>query len=143
MTLNGNAEAIPNLSGTGIGGNLFNLVDVAPAYDFNPAMPTPPFQTCYEADGEGNVNGRSEGSAHFHFDHDRCEGEGDTESVDEQDPGAHRLCLAPTHLPGTQKGPAELCQAEGSEGNHPRRPQRCGDQVDEVHRAQSHASLPE
>src|SRR5207237_4598451 len=88
MTLNGNAEAIPNLSGTGIGGNLFNLVDVAPAYDFNPAMPTPPFQTCSEADGEGNVNGRSEGSAHFHFDHDRCEGEGDTESLDEQDPAS-------------------------------------------------------
>jgi len=88
MTLNGNAEAIPNLFGTGIGGNLFNLVDVAPAYDFNPAMPTPPFQTCHEADGDGNINGRREGSAHFHFDRDRCEGDGDTESVDEQDPAS-------------------------------------------------------
>jgi len=88
MTLNVNAEAVPNLFGSGIGGNLFNLVDVAPAYDFNPAAPTPPFQTCHEADGDGTVNGRNSGSAHFHFDRDACEGDGDTESVDEQDPGA-------------------------------------------------------
>jgi hypothetical protein len=88
MTLNGNAEAVPNLFGTGIGGNLFNLVDVAPAYDFDPAMPTPPFQTCHEADGDGNLNGRNSGTAHFHFDRDRCEGDGDTESVDEQDPAS-------------------------------------------------------
>jgi hypothetical protein len=88
MTLNGNAEAVPNVFGTGIGGNLFNLVDVAPAYDFNPAVATPPFQTCHEADGDGNVKGRNSGTAHFHFDRDRCEGDGDTESVDEQDPAS-------------------------------------------------------
>jgi hypothetical protein len=86
MTLNGNAEAVPTLAG--VGGNLFNLVDVAPAYDFNPAVSTPPFQTCHEADGDGNVNGRNTGIAHFHFDRDRCEGDGATESVDEQDPAA-------------------------------------------------------
>ncbi len=88
MTLDGNAEAVPNAFGAGIGGNLFNLVDVAPAYDFNPALPTPPFQLCHEADGDGNVNGKNGGSAHFHFDRDACEGDGATESVDEQDPGA-------------------------------------------------------
>lgn len=88
MTLNGNAEAVPNFFGAGIGGNFFNLVDVAPAYDFNPAAPTPPFQTCHEADGDGNVNGRNSGSAHFHFDRDACERDGGTESVDEQDPGS-------------------------------------------------------
>jgi hypothetical protein len=88
MTLTGNAEAVPNVFGAGIGGNLFNLVDVAPAYDFNPAVPTPPFQTCHEADGDGNVNGRNSGTAHFHFDRDRCEGDGDTESLDEQDPAS-------------------------------------------------------
>jgi hypothetical protein len=88
MTLAGNAEAVPNVFGAGIGGNLFNLVDVAPAYDFNPAVLTPPFQTCHEADGDGNVNGRNSGTAHFHFDRDRCEGDGDTESVDEQDPAS-------------------------------------------------------
>jgi hypothetical protein len=88
MTLNGNAEAVPNAFGAGIGGNLFNLVDVAPAYDFNPAVPTPPFQICHEADGDGNVNGRNGGSAHFNFDRDACEGDGATESVDEQDPAA-------------------------------------------------------
>ena len=88
MTLNGNAEAVPNVFGSGIGGNLFNLVDVAPPYDFNSAVPTPPFQVCHEADGDGNLNGKNGGSAHFHFDRDGCEGDGFTESVDEQDPGA-------------------------------------------------------
>ena len=86
MTLNGNAEAVPTLAG--VGGNLFNLVDVAPAYDFDPAVATPPFQICHPADGDGNVNGRNGGSAHFHFDRDACEGDGATESVDEQDPAA-------------------------------------------------------
>jgi hypothetical protein len=88
MTLNGNAEAVPNLSGAGIGGNLFNLVDVAPAYDFNPALPTPPFRTCHPADGDGIVSGRNGGSAHFHFDRDACEGDRAAESVDEQDPSS-------------------------------------------------------
>jgi hypothetical protein len=88
MTLNGNAELVTNQFGTGIGGNLFNLVDVAPAYDFDPAVATPPFQTCHEADGDGTVSGRNSGSAHFHFDRDRCEGDGDAESVDEQDPAS-------------------------------------------------------
>jgi hypothetical protein len=86
MTLNGNAEAVPTLAG--VGGNLFNLVDVAPAYDFDPARPTPPFRTCHPADGDGNVNGRNGGSAHFHFDRDACEGDGATQSVDEQDPSS-------------------------------------------------------
>jgi len=88
MTLNVNAEAVPNLSGAGVGGNLFNLVDVVPAYDFDPARPTPPFRTCHPADGDGTVNGGKGGSAHFHFDRDACEGDGATESVDEQDPAA-------------------------------------------------------
>ena len=88
MTLNVNAEVVPNLSGTGVGGNLFNLVDVAPAYDFDPARPTPPFRTCHPADGDGTVNGRNGGNAHFHFDRDACEGDGATESVDEQDPAS-------------------------------------------------------
>jgi hypothetical protein len=88
MTLNGNAEVPPDLLTSGIGGNLFNLVDVAPAYDFDPARPTPPFYTCHPADGDGSVNGRYGGSAHFHFDRDACEGDGAPESVDEQDPGS-------------------------------------------------------
>ena len=88
MTLTGNAEAVPNVFGTGLGGNLFNLVDVAPAFDFNPAVPTPPFRICHPADGEGNVNGKNGGSAKFHFDRDACEGDGAAESVDAQDPGS-------------------------------------------------------
>src|SRR6202022_784952 len=88
MPLNVNAEVVPTLSGTGVGGNLFNLVDVAPAYDFDPARPTPPFRPCHPADGDGTVNGRNGGNAHFHFDRDACEGDGATESVDEQDPAS-------------------------------------------------------
>jgi len=88
MTLSGNAETPPDTFGSGIGGNPFNLVDVAPAYDFEPTQPTPSFFTCHPADGDGNINGRNGGSAHFHFDRDACEGDGATESVDEQDPGS-------------------------------------------------------
>jgi len=87
MTLAGPAEITPT-SSTGVGGLLFNLVDVAPAYDFNPAVTTPPFVTCHEADGDGTVNGASSGSAHFHFDRDACEGDGFPEAVDEQDAGS-------------------------------------------------------
>jgi hypothetical protein len=87
MTLTGNAETPPNVFGSGIGGNLFNLVDVAPAFDFNPAQPTPPFTTCHEADGDGQVEGEHRGAATFHFDSDACE-DGTGQSVDEQDSGA-------------------------------------------------------
>ncbi|TMF10623.1 MAG: hypothetical protein E6I37_11960, partial [Chloroflexi bacterium] len=45
MSLAGTADG-PNVSG--VGGVPFNLVDVAPAYDFNPALVTPPFQPCHE-----------------------------------------------------------------------------------------------
>jgi hypothetical protein len=86
MSLAAPAESVPNLNG--VGGVPFNLVDVAPAYDFNPALPTPPFQTCHEVDGDGTVSGRTSGSAHFHFDRDACEGDGFPESVDEQDAGS-------------------------------------------------------
>jgi len=36
QSLEGNAETPPSLLGSGLGGNLFNLVDVAPAYDVQP-----------------------------------------------------------------------------------------------------------
>jgi hypothetical protein len=88
MTLDGNAEIVTNMFGVPLGGTLFNLVDVAPAYDFNPAVATPPFQICHEADGDGDVNGRNGGSAHFHFDRDACAGDGATEGVDERDPAS-------------------------------------------------------
>jgi hypothetical protein len=88
MTLTGNAEVPPDVFASGIGGNLFNLVDVAPAYDFDPARPTPPFYSCHPADGDATVNGANGGGAHFYFDQDPCEGDGARESVDEQDPGS-------------------------------------------------------
>jgi hypothetical protein len=84
MTLAVAAESVPNLGG--VGGVPFNLVDVAPAYDFNPALPTPPFQTCHEGDGDGTFQGKG-GTARFHFDEDTCEDSG-AESVSESDPGS-------------------------------------------------------
>ena len=83
MSLVAPAESVANLGG--VGGVPFNLVDVAPPYDFNPALPTPPFQTCHEGDGDGSFQGKG-GSASFHFDEDRCE-DGDAETVSESDPG--------------------------------------------------------
>jgi hypothetical protein len=82
MSLLGNAETPPSLFGSGLGGNLFNLIDAAPAYDFNPAQPTPPFGTCHAADGDGQV-----GRTNVHFDADACE-DGDADAVDVQDAGA-------------------------------------------------------
>ena len=82
MSLAGTADG-PNVFG--VGGVPFNLVDVAPAYDFNPALATPPFQSCHEADGAGTFQGKG-GTAQFSFDEDRCE-DSDSESVSETDPG--------------------------------------------------------
>jgi hypothetical protein len=87
MTLTGNAETPPSIFGSGVGGNVFSLVDAAPAYDFNPDVQTPPFQNCHEADGDGQVHGVQSGTASFHVDSDRCE-DGQPESVTEQDPGS-------------------------------------------------------
>jgi hypothetical protein len=82
MSLAGTADG-PNVFG--VGGVPFNLVDVAPAYDFNPALATPPFQPCHEGDGAGTFQGKG-GTAQFSFDEDRCE-DNDSESVSETDPG--------------------------------------------------------
>jgi hypothetical protein len=86
MTAAAPAETVPNLGG--IGGELFSLVDVAPAYDFNPAVSTPRFNSCHEGDGEGQVAGERGGSATFRFDQDSCE-DGDAPAVSEQDPGSN------------------------------------------------------
>ncbi|MGH7764441.1 MAG: hypothetical protein ACREOM_08500 [Candidatus Dormibacteraceae bacterium] len=73
MSLTGTADG-QNLSG--IGGVPFNLVDTAPAYDFNPAQSTPSFVTCHEHDGDGTIPGRNGSSASFHSDEDACDGGG-------------------------------------------------------------------
>jgi hypothetical protein len=83
MTLTGTADG-PNAFG--VGGVPFNLVDVAPAYDFNPALATPPFQICHEGDGGGTFQGLG-GTATFQFDEDACE-DSDSETISETDPGA-------------------------------------------------------
>jgi hypothetical protein len=80
------AESIPNFGG--VGGELFSLVDVAPAYDFNPSLATPPFSTCHEGDGGGQIVGERGGAASFAFDQDSCE-DGDAATVSEQDPGSN------------------------------------------------------
>jgi hypothetical protein len=85
MTLAAPAESVPSLGGAG--GLDFSLVDVAPAYDFNPGQSTPPFSSCPEGDGNGTVHGQGGGTASFEFDGDRCEDQ-DQESVQERDGGA-------------------------------------------------------
>jgi hypothetical protein len=58
---------------TCIGGVPFNLIDTTPAYDFNPALSTPGFNSCHEGDGDGSIRGEKGGSATFHSDEDRCD----------------------------------------------------------------------
>jgi hypothetical protein len=85
MSLAGTASS-PAVIGP-IGGTPFNLVDVAPAYDYDPRLPTPPFQVCHPGDGKGSIQGQRSGTATFTFDEDPCE-DGDPESVQESDPGS-------------------------------------------------------
>jgi hypothetical protein len=75
----------PNLNG--IGGVPFNLVDVAPAYDFNPSLSTPVFNSCRGSDGSGSIQGQRGGSATFQSDEDACE-DGDQAREQFTDPGA-------------------------------------------------------
>jgi hypothetical protein len=75
----------PNLNG--VGGVPFNLVDTAPAYDFNPNISSPPFNTCHEGDGSGSIQGQHGGNANFQSDEDSCE-DGDQAGEQFNDPGA-------------------------------------------------------
>lgn len=94
MTAAAPAESVPNLGG--VGGVLFNLVDVAPAYDFNPALATPAFNLCHEGDGEGQIAGERGGTASFAFDQDPCE-DGNAASVSERDAGSN-IDFRSTHI---------------------------------------------
>jgi hypothetical protein len=82
MALSAPAETVPNSGG--VGGELFSLVDVAPAYDFDPSRPTPGFNACHEGDGHGQVAGPRGGTANFSFEQDKCE-DGGGASLSEQD----------------------------------------------------------
>jgi hypothetical protein len=86
MTAAAPAESVPNLGG--VGGELFNLVDAAPAYDFNPALQTPQFSKCHESDGAGQIVGERGGAASFTFDQDSCE-DGDAATLSTQDPSSN------------------------------------------------------
>jgi hypothetical protein len=64
-----------------------NLVDVARAYDFNPAVSTSGGgDACHEGDGDGAIQGKKGGESSFHMDEDQCEDQ-DNEEVDVHDPG--------------------------------------------------------
>ncbi|HKV87096.1 MAG TPA: hypothetical protein VJT78_03780 [Candidatus Dormibacteraeota bacterium] len=84
FSLAGTADG-PNLNG--IGGVPFNLVDTAPAYDFNPSQTTPVFSSCHEQDGDGTMRGQHGGSATFHSDEDSCD-DGAPNGEQFNDPGA-------------------------------------------------------
>jgi hypothetical protein len=84
MSLAGTADG-PNESG--IGGVPFNLIDTTPAYDFNPTLSTPTFNSCHEGDGDGSIRGKNGGSATFHTDEDSCD-DGAHDGEQFNDPGA-------------------------------------------------------
>jgi hypothetical protein len=79
-----NAE-VGNL-GSGLGGTPPNLIDVAPGYDFNPALPTGN-PGCSEGDGQGEIHGKNGGNAQFQSDEDTCE-DHDQDSEQFKDAGA-------------------------------------------------------
>ena len=104
----------------GAGGVDFSLVDVAPAYEFNPRQSTPPFSSCPEGDGNGTLQGGNGGTASFQFDGDSCEDQ-DQESVQERDAGAgtdfHSTSIqAKSFDPSTH---TLLMQGEGVNSGHP------------------------
>src|SRR5205823_5821059 len=95
MTMNAPPESVPPNPGDfqvfsgPIGGVLFDLIDVVRAYDFVPGAGQGGGGACHEADGDGHIAGERSGTAHFHFDADACEGDGDVEGVDAKDPGSN------------------------------------------------------
>ena len=86
MTLAAPPESVPPNTG-GVGGVLFDLIDVVRAYDFLPGSGGGS-EGCHEGDGHGDIQGAKSGQASFHFDADPCEGH-DTEDVDANDPGGN------------------------------------------------------
>jgi hypothetical protein len=93
-----NAENPPPTSGTfGVsvfsgpfGGNLFDLIDVARAYDvdFTVNGGGGGGGGCHEGDGDGHIKGENSGETSFHVDEDACE-DNDAEHVDAKDPSGN------------------------------------------------------
>jgi hypothetical protein len=73
-----------------IGGNLFDLIDVARAYDvdFTVNGGDGGGGGCHEGDGDGHIQGEKSGEASFHFDDDACE-DNIPEHVDSSDPSGN------------------------------------------------------
>jgi hypothetical protein len=73
-----------------IGGNLFDLIDVARAYDvdFTVNGGGGGGGGCHEGDGDGHIQGEKSGEASFHVDEDACE-DNDAEHVDANDPSGN------------------------------------------------------
>ncbi len=91
MTLTVPPESVPpnpgkfNLFTGPIGGVLFDLIDVVRAYDFVPGAGGGG-TVCHAADGDGDEPGKNGGTAHFHFHHDDCNQQ--PESEDFSDPSS-------------------------------------------------------
>jgi len=62
-------------------------IDGACCYNTFPPPPQPP--PCRAADGDGNVPGRNGGDAHFHFHHDDCNQQPDSESFSDPNSGVN------------------------------------------------------
>ena len=86
MTLLHPANFVPSVSG--IGGSLFNLIDVAQGYTFDSAVPTPTATPCPgEVDADGDEPGKKGGSAHFHAHHDDCGEQPESETFNDPSSG--------------------------------------------------------
>ncbi|HVH72785.1 MAG TPA: sialidase family protein [Candidatus Dormibacteraeota bacterium] len=84
MTLNAPAESVPPAAG--IGGVFFDLIDVVRAYDFVPGAGEGG-GGCPSVDGDGDVSGENGGKAHFHFHHDDCGQQPDSETFSDPSSG--------------------------------------------------------
>jgi hypothetical protein len=68
-------------------GPIFNQIDATASFDFTPqASPTPP---CRQADGDGAISGKNGGNAQFHFHHDDCNKQPDSESFSDAGAGVN------------------------------------------------------
>lgn len=84
LSLLGPNEAV---TGTTLDGILPSLVDVARAYDFNPALPTPGGGGgCHEGEGDGAIQGKKGGEADFHMQEGQCQDQSN-DGVDVKDSG--------------------------------------------------------
>src|SRR3989441_3756926 len=66
-------------------GPIFNQIDATAPFDFPPQAAPPP--GCRQADGDGDEPGKNGGTAHFHFHHDDCNQQPESEDFSDSGSG--------------------------------------------------------